>query len=228
MRESVRHAAPLRVCLATALTAVACAHPPVAAQTPADILVEFREALARDDATHAYALLSPAQKARLSYADFQHKLAQNPDEAAALTRALSQPGTARVSAQVPLASPFGTLELVQVADGSFRIESPIVDFYPSGTPADALSSFVRALEAGRWDVVLSLMPASDRVGLDAETLGTRLAERREGLTRLAALLKSASNAPIEIVGQRATMTYGESYTARLLRESDGWKIEDPE
>ena len=75
---------------------------------------------------------------------------------------------------------------------------------------------------------LALMPAADREGLSAADLERSLAPRLEELTRLAALLATALEAPIEIVGERATLPYGESFSMRFVRESDGWKVEDPE
>jgi len=72
------------------------------------------------------------------------------------------------------------------------------------------------------------MPNVDRGELDAAALGARLSARREELTRTSQRLAGFLDAPIEVVGDRATMPYGESYTARFLREDERWKLEEME
>ncbi|MFT3921430.1 MAG: hypothetical protein QM778_02725 [Myxococcales bacterium] len=227
MRGQLRHVAPLGTLLAV-LACSACHRTP-RTQGPEAVLAGFRTALSKGDTKAAYALLSPEAQARLTPAAFEAQLRDNPKEAAALQASLTKLGPVRVLAEVPKASDGQPVELVQdPRTGQFRIESPLTDFYPQDTPRAALASFVRAVEGSRWDVVLRLMPEADRAGLDAATLGKNLSEQIEELTRIVALLKASGDAPIEIVGERATMPYGESFTARFLREDDGWKVEDPE
>lgn len=191
-----------------------------------DAVQAFAAALADGRLERAYELLSPAQKETLTLDDFKNKIHENPRESKALTEALRHVRRARVQARVELADGRRLL-LTQVGD-KFAIDEPLAEFYSQASPRAALRSFVAAIEASRWDVLLSLMPEADREGLDAAALERGLAPRLEELTRLAALLTTALDAPIEIVGERATLSYGESYTMRFVRESDGWKVEDPE
>jgi hypothetical protein len=143
-----------------------------------------------------------------------------------MSQALGRVRHVRVQALVELAD---GRRLFLTQDGNkFAIDEPLAEFYSQATPRAALHSFVAAIEASRWDVLLSLMPTADRAGLDAAALERSLAPRMEELTRLAALLASALDAPIEIVGERATLTYGESFSMRFVRENEGWKVEDPE
>jgi hypothetical protein len=195
---------------------------------PEATLEAFRAALLRGDGAGAYALLAPSTRATLSQAQFVAQLRDNPRETAELAQDLAEPAPARVSAELDLPDAREPVELERANDGSWRIRSALTAFYPTDTPRAALRSFVRAVERERWDVVFELMPEADRAGLDRETLAKHLAGRREELTRLVALLEGFDGAPIEIVGERATMPYGESFTVRFVRESDGWKIEDPE
>jgi hypothetical protein len=225
MRCVPRHVAALGTLL-VALGADGCsAHRKP--QDPSAVLTEFRAALSAGDSRRAYQLLSADLRRSLSQADFDAQWKHNPQELAGLERALGSLGAPEVSARVALLGTDQVVRLERDAEGAFRIASPLTRFYSQATPRDALRSFVLAVENARWDAVLSLMPERDRSGLDAATLGKHLSARREELTRLVALLKTAQEAPIEIVGDRATMPYGESFTARFLLESDGWKIEDP-
>lgn len=227
MRGHLRHVAMIGTLLSASVL-VACARPR-RTEGPETVLAEFRSALSRGDAHAAYALLSSDARARVTEAAFAQGLRENPKEAAALQRDLTKLGPARITAQVRLLEDGRTVELTRDPKGDrFVIESPLVDFYPQGTPREALHSFLRAVEGSRWDVMLRLMPEADRAGLDAEALGKHLSAQLEELTRIVALLKTEQDAPIEIVGDRATMPYGESFTARFLHESDGWKVEDPE
>jgi hypothetical protein len=227
MRGHLRHVAMIGTLLSTSVLG-ACARQG-RTEGPETVLAEFRAALSRGDAHAAYVLLSADARAQVTEAAFAQALRENPKEAAALQRDLTKLGPARIAAQVSLLEDGRTVELVRDPEGGrFLIESPLVDFYPQSSPREALRSFLRAVEGSRWDVVLRLMPEADRTGLDAEALGKHLGAQLEELTRIVALLKTAQDAPIEIVGDRATMPYGESFTARFLHERDGWKVEDPE
>ena|GEM_PF-5765312 len=193
------------------------------------MLAEFQSALTKGDTQAAYALLSRDAQAQLSLPEFEAQLRDNPKEAQELAASLTKLSPARVTAQVRKQGDGQAVDLVQdPGSGHFRIQSALTEFYPRATPRDTLTSFVRAIERARWDVLLTLMPEAERAGLSAVTLGENLSSQAEELTRMVALLKASSDAPIEIVGDRATMPYGESFTARFLRERDGWKVEDPE
>jgi hypothetical protein len=194
---------------------------------PEATLAAFAAALERGDTSQAYALLSKPARSKLTQAEFERQVRANPEETRALIQALRKPDRPHTTTRIPLADgPRAELELEE--RGDWRLTSSLTDFYAQTTPRAALESFVRAVEHERWDVVLELMPEADRGGLDAETLGKHLLAQQEELTRLVALLKSSLDEPIEIVGERATMPYGESFTARFIRENERWKLEDPE
>jgi hypothetical protein len=53
-------------------------------------------------------------------------------------------------------------------------------------------------------------------------------DQREDVERLLNNLREHLDAPIEIVGDHATMPYGDHLQVQFVREADGWKIEDPE
>jgi hypothetical protein len=190
-------------------------------------LLAYARALRARDATAAYALLSPADQAALGPEEFARRLRENPAEADELATQLERAAPPRLVATVQLED--GTqLALERRARGGFRVLDPLSRFYSQASPRAALHSFIRAVERERWDVILALMPNADRAGLDAASLGRSLTTRREELSRLVALLATERDSPIELIGDRATMPYAESFTVRFVREDGLWKIEDPE
>ncbi len=211
--------------LSICLGAVACGR---AAQQagPEHAIQELQAALNKGDTKTAYGLMSEEFRTAHSLADFQKQLANNGPEAKALSEALAHRAQVRTYAEVELSR--GDSLKLEEKSGRWSFVTPVLDFYPQATPREALASFVHAVEAARWDVVLALMPTSERGDLTAETLGKNLATQREELERMVALLKASMASPIEEVSDRATMPYGESYTARFVREDGLWKIEDPE
>lgn len=195
-------------------------------RTPSAALSDYAEALASGDAAGAYALLSPQDRRALSEAEFARLLRASQREARELAGRIESAPKARIVAFVELDD--GSEIVLEREQDGFRLRDPLSRFYGQATPRAALWSFVRAVERERWDVVLALMPDAERADLTAEQLGEDLKARREELTRMVALLASARDNPIEVVGDRATMPYAESYTARFVREAGRWKIEDPE
>ncbi len=211
--------------LSLVLSALACAGANRQAE-PQSALRELASALRRGDMEAAYALMSEDYRARHALDDFTKEIAGNKTEARALSEALTAAVKTRNYAEVELAR--GDRIRLESQGGRWQFVTPVVDFYPQSTPREALRSFVHAVEAQRWDVVLALMPEAARGDLSAETLGKNLVSQREELERLVALLMASMDSPIEQVSDRATMPYGESFTARFVREAGGWKIEDPE
>lgn len=220
MQAGLRHLA--QMCSLSVLVACASARP----ASPETTLQALAQALEAGDAQAAHALLATPVKGRVSPSHIERQLRENPQELQALLRALRSAGPVRTRAVVEL-DDGSSAELELDAAGRWVLSSDLTNFYPQDTPRAALASFVRAVEHERWDVILELMPDADRADLTAEALGENLKSQREELTRLVALLKTALDGPIEIVGDRATLTYGESYTARLVLENARWKIEDP-
>ncbi len=193
---------------------------------PGSVLNELATALRKGDSAAAYALMSDDYRAQHTRGDFQKQLASNKVEARVLAEALTRPQQTRMYAEVELAQ--GDRVRLESKAGRWFFATPVIDFYPQSTPREALRSFVHAVDATRWDVVLALMPEAERSYLTSETLGKNLASQSEELERMVALLKASLDSPIEEVGDRATMPYGESFTARFVREGGLWRIEDPE
>jgi len=195
--------------------------------TPEAALSAYAAALRAGKAREAYDLLSAEAKKDIPYASFQRILRENPDEAVAIGRALSQPAAPpRVTAVVK--APNGESLLLVLEDGAWRVDGSAIDLYGQGTPETALRSFVRAFKNRRYDVLLRFVPEGEREGLDAKKLESAWAgeERAELEGLVAAVESSLPSASLEVTGDRATMAFGTGGTVELVRERGLWKVED--
>ena len=196
--------------------------------SPEATVRSFGDAL--DDGRYeaAYALLGESYRRRVPFEEFVRYLQTYPEEARELAALLAHPAeTEAITARVPF-SDGDALDLVW-EDGGWRVVGNAVDFYDQSTPRAALRSFVRAMERRRYDVVLRFVPEADREGMTVEHMRQAWeGDAREEVDRLVANLRANLHRPIEVVGDRATMTYGDSYTVQFVREDGVWRIEDPD
>lgn len=208
-----------------ALGAAACAHQ---APGPADTLAAFGAAVERKDYAGAYALTSTEFRARVPLAAFRAELEAGGTETQAVARELRSEATRRkLRVEVEL----GLGQAIRLVDegGAWRVDGHPLEAWSQATPRAALRSFVRALEQGRYDVVLRLCPTRLRAGLSVEALRASWeGAEREQNARLLARLRAAIFAPIVESGDEAHMPYGERSEARFVREDGLWKIEDPD
>jgi len=196
-------------------------------QTPDATVEAFAAALRQNRPEAAYGLMSRAYRLRVSLEEFRRHLRDNPAEARETVTALSRREGHAVQEAIVRYADGEEVELSREG-GSWHINSNLVDFYDQGSPRAALRSFVRAMQRGRYDVVLRMVPNADREGMTVEAMEQAWSgEGREEVERLLATLRANLDAPIEQVGDRATMPYGD-HTALLLREDGVWKIEDPD
>ena len=188
----------------------------------------FARAINQGKLDVAYAAMSSDYRKRVSFEAFKKSLTENPRETLALSHALThlQPGTR----QEAIVRYDDEAEIVLRREGErWLVASPVVDYYGQATPRAAITSFVRALEHKRYDVVLRLIPNADKEGITIERMEqTWSGPGREDLERLLHNLREHEDAPIELAGDRATMPYGDRMRVQLLREDGVWKIEDPE
>ncbi len=209
--------------VALLLSACAARH-----RSPEATVHRFAEALDRGRYAAAYALMGESYRRRVSLEDFERHLRTYPEEARELSAMLAEAGdTEEITARIPF--PDGdALDLVW-EDGRWRVAGDVVNFYDQSTPRAALRSFVRAMERRRYEVVLRFVPEADREGMTVERMREAFeGEGREEVERLVANLRANLDRPIEVVGDRATMTYGDSYTVQFVREDGVWRIEDPD
>jgi hypothetical protein len=211
----------LTVLLILALSA--CAH----ARSPEVTAHSFGRALEEGRVRDAYQLLSEDYRRRVPLAEFRGQVVAHPAEMRELARLLTRAGGAGdVTASVVL--PDGdTIDMVLI-DGQWRVEGNPANFYDQSTPRRALRAFIRAMERRRYEVVLRFVPNADREGMSEEQMAAAWeGEGREEVERLMARLRENLDRPIEEIGERATMAYGDGATVQFIREDGVWKVEDP-
>lgn len=207
----------------------ACVTGAPAHATPEATVMEFARALQEERYEDAYALMSSDYRARVSLEHFQAQLQEHPQEIASTADRLGQltePAVQR--ATVVYDERDGEL-LLEREQGRWLITTNVAGFYDQSTPRNALKAFVRAMTRRRYDVVMRLIPNADKPGITTKRMEEAWSgEGREEADRLINNLRNHIAAPIEIVGNRATMPYGDRMRVQFLREDGRWKIEDPE
>ncbi len=202
---------------------------PGGAQSPAGAVSAFGRALSQGRYEDAYGLMSKTYRRRVSLEEFVQHLENNPEEVQEAANALDDPDGPAEQTAVMRIGDGDRVELLRDRGGRWRIASNIVDFYDQSSPRATLRSFVRAMERQRYDVVMRMVPDADREGMSEEQMREAwTGEGQEEIDRLLENLKASLDAPIEQVGDRATMPYGDRFTAQLVREDGIWKIEDPD
>lgn len=211
--------------LATAAACGASSPPPA---TPEATVLAFSRALNQARFDEAYALMSADYRKRVSLDAFRRQVKENPEETAEVSRAL---GSARGKAHEEATLRYGDDQELRLErrDGQWFVATSLVDYYDQSTPAAALRSFVRAMERQRYDVVMRLVPEADKEGMTTDRMRDAWSgEAHEDVERMLHNLREHLNDPIEVIGDHATLPYGERLRVQFLREGDAWKIEDPE
>lgn len=200
-------------------------------QAPFDVVQSYHSALRDGRYSEAYQLLSADARRATPYDDFERVARENPDEVRETVRWLEQVDpNAPVTARLDLGNG-ETVQLVEEGSG-WRLDPAVLDFYGQRSPRQAVRSFTRALDRRRWDVLVRFAPRRVAEGLSADQL--RDAWERgadaDDVQRMLTALRQSTERPIEISGERATMTYGvgNRFTMQLVREDGVWKIEDPD
>lgn len=195
--------------------------------TPEATVRAFSVAIDSKDYKRAYKLMSSAYRKRVGYEKFRRQITENPREVAKMSYGLAHVGRSVQSAFITYDS---AKEIYLVRDsGRWKIASNIVTFYDQSTPLAALRSFVRALEQRRYDVIMRLIPSAEKEGITLEKLQqTWSGKGRDELERIVNNLNNHLYNPIERVGKRAIMPYGEYLSVEFVLEGKRWKIERPE
>jgi hypothetical protein len=227
-KDRTRSYSPLRGFMLAWLALGGCAHESPAPVTPQATLVAFARSLNSGKLEDAYSLMSSDYRARVSLSQFKRQLSENPQETLEVSNALSH---VRTPVQEQAVVRYADDEELQLRrDGErWYIASNVVDFYDQSTPRAALRSFVRAMERKRYDVVMRLIPDADKEGITTDRMEQAWGgQEREQVERMLSSLRESLDAPIEVIGNRATMPYGQHMRVQFVREGADWKIEDPE
>jgi hypothetical protein len=232
---SPRRTRATRALGALLLACIGCARP----LGPEATLRRFLDLIAEGKTQDAWRMTAPAYREQCDLACFGRVVDRGREE---LRRALAdvRAGVARTELRVAVdlapgrgepAQP-ASLLLVQRggADGrgrpaGWQIAADPLDFYPQGTPAEALRSFVRAIEGARYGVALRFVPQRLRQQMTAE----RLRERWEGpgKAELRAQLEAVRRhlaEPLIVEGADARLPVGERREARLVLEDGRWHV----
>jgi hypothetical protein len=214
--------------VAALVVAAGCA---AARPGPSDAIMSYTAALREARYTDAYRMLSSETRRALSYDDFERLAREHPEEVRDTVSWLERVDPlAPVTARMEL--PSGESITLIEEHGQWRLDPTVLDFYGQHTPRQALRSFVRALERRRYDVLLRFVPRRLAQGLTADRLrqAWEVSSEADDVQRMLTQLRTSLDHPIEVIGDRATMTYGPGgrYIMQFLREDGVWKIEDPE
>jgi len=210
-----------RGALLGAVLAAACAHAPAA---PGAALAAFGDALARGDLRAAYAMTSADLQRRVPFEAFAAGFQGPAADPAGLGRRIAAEAE-RVAPRVEVELAAGERVPLVFQDGQWRVDGPVYEAWGQETPRAALRTFVRALDARRYDVLLRLVPDRVRGGLTPERLRTFWEESDADVhRRLLAKVRTAVSAPLVEAGDEAHAPLAEGGEVRLVREPGGWKI----
>jgi hypothetical protein len=211
--------------LMVALGLTACAHRP---EEPSATMASFGAALTRGDLRAAYQLTSVAFQRRMPYEAFAAALTVAGTEPAALgQRLVTEAGS--IAPRVAVRLELGEEVPLVLEGGRWRIDGPVYEAWGQATPRAAIRTFIRALDAHRYDIVLRLVPDRYRAGLSADRLRAFWeGEHREEHQALLARVRAGAQGPITETGDEARLSVAPDRVVRLVREAGQWRIEDPD
>lgn len=230
MKEYIGHQGILVMTAALIVAAAGCRTGTSAAgATPEAALKAYAAALRAGDVDRAYALMSRGYQKRFGEKDFKRILKENQEEVTRTAEHLDRRAErVKVEANLRYDQDGQGLKLV-LEKGQWKIASNPLDFYGQRTPAQALRSFIRAIEKRRYDIVLRFVPAKWAESMTVEKLRKQWeGDQREEVATLIKNLKANLDATIHVSGDTATMAYGEHFEVRFVRENGRWMIADPD
>jgi hypothetical protein len=212
----------------------ACAHP-ASDGGPADTLNAYLSAIHNGRASEAYALMSDEYKKAHDLGEFEREVRRSTQ-----AQALPDPQKkwkAVERAEVTL--PDGEVVTLVWQDG-WRLGWNPLDYYPQSTPAEALRSFLRAIELDRFDVVLRFVPTRHPRLTESELRQRwqsdpdHARQAKAAAVALEAAQKGARPSTshddpfLHLTADEAKLAISEKKQVRTVREDGLWKIESLE
>ncbi len=188
-----------------------------ASQTgPEATLYAYTDAVARGDATAAYALLAPRTQTDVEEAEFLSQFEENRQEieqqATAMVTELDRRPTV-AQAEVSLES--GEYARLKLEEGRWRLDGRLLGSPALVTPEDAVTALRHALQRRELDALLRVLARSTRVEME---------------TMMRAFLEGSDDplsTDVRIEGNDATVRTN-GHLVRLTLESGQWHIVDIE
>ncbi len=231
MRELRRRIGPAIAIVALVLATLAlvgCPRPARSTLKPEAVLSRYAQAVKAGRYDDAYDLMSLEFRKRYDRRDFVRMLKENPEEVKLSVEQLQgKPREVKVVAKLDYGE--GDAMTLVVENGRWKMATDPIDFYNQRTPAEALRSFIRAVESRRYKIVLRFVPKKWAETMTVQKLRKQWeGEKQLEVKRLLKSLRANLSAPIRQSGNSATMAYGDRHEVRFVREDGVWKIEDPD
>jgi hypothetical protein len=205
------------------------------ASSPLPTGQRYLELVAEGRLDAAYALLDESYRKKCDRTCFKRLAGEQRAEARRALDELRRGGT-RVEESAALALPDGTaLHLGRVLGepeaprgsepASFVLQRNPLDFYPQSTPEETVRSFVRAVKARRYEVLVRFVPR----GLSADLTAAQIQARFEGegqaaLARQLEALTRHWDEPFLVDEKSARLPVGDGQEVRLVLEEGRWRI----
>ncbi len=178
----------------------------------------------------AYGLLSAEARSHISKEDFKRIVRVSLEDTRRAAAAARTP-IARVELRARVRLQSGDVVDLMWENDRWRVTRAAVDLYGHDTPEEALATLLRAYRAGRFDVILRLVPQGSLAG-DSDTLTAEILQRAwmgadhdEIESKLRALKAGKSGWETKLEGNLASISYGGDEPVRLIREDGVWKIQ---
>lgn len=196
---------PIPALIPALLAVHACAHAP---ETPEQVAAAWVEAVRAGDAEAAGALSTAGTP--------------GPQDLALARAAVGDGPVGEATRLVEVQSDAGSVLVARGPEGA-RIVSAVVAPLSGATPDGAALTFIRAVEAGRAELMLAVMPAAvaSRQAAQTALASEAVAELRGGATDA---LRAAL--PAKQTGEDAAAVTGGGWQLTLTREAGGWKVHD--
>lgn len=176
-----------------------------------EVLQHYIKAVEANKPEAAYALLHEDVRRQVSQAEFAARWKTVRPELGAQIQQLAERMARPIEARATVTYESGIeAKLRTSADNYWKIDEGISVTFQTLTPIDAVRAFLKAVKAGQFRVVMSLM---------AE-------ETRQDVQNWLVEMEKALSAEIPVTGNRAEVRFGRDYFIKLVRVKDQWKILD--
>ena len=194
---------------------------------PQQTVARYGDALRDDDPAAAWEHLTPDVRAQLTFEEFKARWDDIRKTTLPAIDGVADPEhtDAHIAAELHY-NDYDHVSL-RLDDDGWKITGGVLNVYAQKTAREALTSFVRAMDHRRYDILMRFIPSDYAQHMTTEDLKKDFERRSAEIDELVAALKTALANPIRERGPRAWMKYGQRELV-MVREGDAWKVEDPD